>query len=295
MNFEEKYNPIEGFDFNALNDPEFKEDSVREEILSPIIKALGYSASGKNKIVRSRKLIHPYVNIGSQTKNIYLIPDYVMEIDNKPSWILEAKSPTEKILNTKHTEQAYSYAIHPEIRAKYYALSNGREFLLYSINEYKPILYFNMLDLPFYWESLKKFLLPELIEKNFYVNPKFVKDLGLHLKRLGFKESVVYYFYNIAIDEIVKIDNNLYTICSTTTIDNTDYCASFDFEHNVMLQLKDKIPLQAFNKLIIPTNFIQRAQFSNLTFKFRIKCTLADKLQETETEIFLPLKVLEFL
>jgi len=32
---------LEGFDFAVLNDPNFKEDSVREDILMPILSYLG--------------------------------------------------------------------------------------------------------------------------------------------------------------------------------------------------------------------------------------------------------------
>jgi len=37
--------PLQDFDHKALDDPEFKEDSVREEILAPVLKALGSSAT----------------------------------------------------------------------------------------------------------------------------------------------------------------------------------------------------------------------------------------------------------
>jgi len=43
-------------------DADFKEDSVREVIILPILNALGYS--GIN-IVRSKSLIHPFLKTGS--------------------------------------------------------------------------------------------------------------------------------------------------------------------------------------------------------------------------------------
>jgi hypothetical protein len=69
------FNPIDGFDYHLLNDPEFKEDAVREEIVAPLIKALGYNAGGPYKIIRSRKLIHPFVSIGSARRGIHIVPD----------------------------------------------------------------------------------------------------------------------------------------------------------------------------------------------------------------------------
>src|SRR5258708_5322375 len=50
--------PLLDFDFSLLDSTDFKEDSVREEIIQPILKALGYSAGGKNRIIRSLALSH---------------------------------------------------------------------------------------------------------------------------------------------------------------------------------------------------------------------------------------------
>jgi len=49
--------PLEDFDFALLNSQDFKEDSVREEIIHPLLKALGYAASGPNRIIRSKGLV----------------------------------------------------------------------------------------------------------------------------------------------------------------------------------------------------------------------------------------------
>jgi hypothetical protein len=38
----ERFNILKGFAWNSLNDPGFLEDSVREEIIVPILKGLGY-------------------------------------------------------------------------------------------------------------------------------------------------------------------------------------------------------------------------------------------------------------
>ena len=46
-------------DFKAIaEDANFKEDSVREVIILPILKQLGY---GDENIVRSKTLIHPFL------------------------------------------------------------------------------------------------------------------------------------------------------------------------------------------------------------------------------------------
>lgn len=127
-------------DLSLLNDPEFKEDSVREELVAPLLWEIGYSASGLNKIIRSRTLTHPYVLIGVAKKKIHIIPDYILEVEGKTLVTIDAKSPTEKIDKSKHVEQAYSYAIHPEVRAKIYGLCNGLEWIFWHVSSSEPIL-----------------------------------------------------------------------------------------------------------------------------------------------------------
>lgn len=294
MNGEIRYTPLGNFDFSVLNDPEYGEDAVREEILSPIINSLGYSSNGHNKIVRSRKLKHPYVSIGSQQKNISIVPDYVMEINGTPSWILEAKSPKEVLLNSKHSEQAYSYAIHPEIRAKYYALCNGREFLLYSVDEFKPKLYFDLCMLSLYWCDLKDLLSAETLIKN--IKKGYAKDYGLHLKRLGFDKLNLYY-YEIPVDFIAKMNNNLYTFATGIGEGEDSYCVSFDFSHEVLLKLKGKIQNGAYEKLKMPlqNNTMLNLEFQDMRFFISVACHVGNEIQENDKELFLPLIVTEIL
>ncbi|MBK7099063.1 MAG: type I restriction enzyme HsdR N-terminal domain-containing protein [Sphingobacteriales bacterium] len=53
--------------------PDFKEESVREVIILPILKELGYA---QENIVRSKTLQHPFLKIGSKNRPINLVPDY---------------------------------------------------------------------------------------------------------------------------------------------------------------------------------------------------------------------------
>ena len=117
-------------DIQGLRDNyEFKEDSVREEIILPLLRYLGYK---RENIVRSLTLQHPFLKTGSNRKTpIHLIPDYVLKIENRYAWVLDAKGPRESLLDDDYVGQAYSYAVHPEIRSNFFALCNGIEFALY--------------------------------------------------------------------------------------------------------------------------------------------------------------------
>ncbi len=120
-------NSITNFDFTQLNSPDFKEDSVREILILPLLFALGYQ---NQHIVRSKTLQHPFLKIGSKKRPINLIPDYLLKVEDSYAWVLDAKAPNQNIKTGDNVEQVFSYSIHPEIRTKFFALCNGRAFSL---------------------------------------------------------------------------------------------------------------------------------------------------------------------
>ncbi|MDR0704389.1 MAG: type I restriction enzyme HsdR N-terminal domain-containing protein [Planctomycetaceae bacterium] len=146
-------------DFTTIaNNPDFKEDSVREEIILPILKKLGYAPEN---IVRSKTLHHPFLKIGSRKRKINLIPDYLLKIGNNYAWVLDAKAPNQQIDCGGNVEQVYSYAVHPEIRCNYFALCNGLEFAVFRTNDNDtPILFFRMEEFEQYWQKLVQYLSP---------------------------------------------------------------------------------------------------------------------------------------
>jgi len=153
------------FDFDLLRSPDFKEDSVREELILPIVKALGYSAHGENKIVRSKRLRHPFVSTGSKEVPLTNFPDYLFEVNGKFAWVLDAKGPDEEIRTGDNRQQTYFYAIHPEIDVKYFALCNGREFIIFHISQTQAVLYFSLSEIEKHWKELEKYLSPNAFAK----------------------------------------------------------------------------------------------------------------------------------
>jgi 16S rRNA G966 N2-methylase RsmD len=151
------------------NNPDFKEDSVREVIIHPLLVRLGYK---ENNIIRSKSLKHPFLKVGSGSKKrkITLIPDYTLQIEGNHAWVLDAKSPKESVTNDDNIEQVYLYASHPEIRSTYFALCNGQEFALFRREEdSKPILYFSLIEIEHYWGKINFYLSPGSFQvgKNF--------------------------------------------------------------------------------------------------------------------------------
>jgi len=151
---------LDGFDFDLLSDSGFKEDSVREELVVPLLKGLGYQSSGDNRVIRSKKLTHPVVTTGAGNRQITNYPDYLLQVNGESAWVLDAKGPDEDIVNGKNVEQAYFYAIHPEVRVSYYALCNGKQFALFTITEQSPVLHFNLQEIEKHWVELNSLLSP---------------------------------------------------------------------------------------------------------------------------------------
>jgi hypothetical protein len=294
MRYEKLFNPIEDFDLEELDNPDFKEDSVREEIILPVIKYLGYSASKPYKIIRSKALVHPFVSVGSARKKVTCVPDYLFELNGKYAWVLEAKGPGENILSGAHVEQAYSYAIHSEIRVPIFALCNGKEFVCFHVSKEAPLLHFPIQLLPQYLQELKRLLGPEHVLTYEF---KLAKDLGLHLKRLGFHRFENIVFPDVPISYIAQLDNYLFTTGTGTELPGGDsYVMSLDFDLTALDQLKGKIPEKSFD-ILLHRKPAERSvvKFTNGSFLVNVDCHIGEELQENADEIFLPFIVNRFI
>lgn len=233
---------LANFDTTVLDDPEFQEDSVREELISPILKYLGYQATGKYKVVRSRKLIHPFVSIGSKKNKVNIIPDYVLEVDGKPLVVLDAKSPQTSIEKSEHVEQAYSYAIHPEIRAKIYSLCNGKEWIIWDVDKFEPVVRLQVKDFINDISIIEKYLHPKSIQ--FPEIRNFLPDYGLRMKKMGMQEGTNLIFVENEINNIMRVSDDEYTINASIEIDGENLAISFDFNKKLYLELLALFPSQ---------------------------------------------------
>jgi len=144
-------------DFNKISsNKDFKEADVRAVIIEPILKELGFT---HENILREKPLKSPFLRTGSKKRQVNLIPDYVLKVENGFAWVLDAKAPNQKIVNDDNVEQVYSYAAHPEIRSNYFALCNGLEFACFRTTETdKPVLYFKVSEIDKHWQALKNLL-----------------------------------------------------------------------------------------------------------------------------------------
>lgn len=168
-------------DFTGLN-----EAGVREEVIAPLLRELGYQSNTEHHVTREWPLRYPYIYLGrkSRKKDQLLCgrADYVLEAGRRVPWVIEAKAATQTI-STDDIEQAYSYANHPEVRAVYFALCNGHELQVFQTNQGPttvPLLRSTYDE----WQTevgliqLKSLLSPSSVLRN---NPPHVLDLGLPL------------------------------------------------------------------------------------------------------------------
>ncbi|MBK9000698.1 MAG: type I restriction enzyme HsdR N-terminal domain-containing protein [Myxococcales bacterium] len=222
--------PLQDFDFRVLDDPEFKEDSVREEIVAPLLRALDYLLSGPERVVRSKRLEHPYVALGATQHRVSMVPDYMLYVEDRPTWILDAKSPIERVDDPVHDAQVYSYAIHRDVRVDWYAICNGREFALYHVGDMSPIprLRFAVQAIASRWGEIHTFLRPggHVCDRG-----RLDKDFGILLLRLGMKHMQMHFIGVPLLHlSIGRLDDGLYRISRGMKIEGQKYLASFDFD-----------------------------------------------------------------
>jgi hypothetical protein len=111
-------------DFSSWN-----ENDIREEHLAPLLLTLGYAKGTVNDILREKTLAlaAPYHRVGRKKVAI----DYIPTVRLQGFWILEAKPGSPREMTFGDLLQAHLYAIHPEVQARLFALSNGWSMRIY--------------------------------------------------------------------------------------------------------------------------------------------------------------------
>lgn len=123
--------------FKPLVFDKLNEADIREEIISPLLHYLNYRAGTQYNIIREQSLRYPRISIGNKNTNrdplLRGVADYICEVNGQVRWVIEAKSPNTDI-TLDEIEQAYTYANHPEVRAVYFCITNGKHLVIYQTN-----------------------------------------------------------------------------------------------------------------------------------------------------------------
>lgn len=287
--------PFEGFDWSVLDSPEFQEDAVREEIITPFLWTLGYKVTPPNKILRSKRLEHPFVALGTTQHRISLVPDYLMFANGRPAWILDAKSPKESVTDPAHEGQAYSYVCHRDVRADWYAVCNGRELAAFHVADMckEPRLRVSFDRLADHWGDIWQALAPDFVHEK---RGSYLKDFGVHLLKMGLTREVQIHFLNVVIGTLARVGESVFSINGVVNFEDRQYFVTFDFDRERLNQLTPLLPPKMAGAVepcftTFPSMIkVQGDEIPPVSATVR----LAAKILENEAEHYLPLEVIEF-
>lgn len=275
--------------YETVCSTDFKEDSVREEIITPILKRLGYKAEGKARISRSKTLTNDFIRVGTTNHPVTTIPDYTLYHDEEAVLIIDAKKPSENISSPAHIQQAYSYAVHPEIRCQHFALCNGHRFLLFNQTSATPILDIVFQDYESQWPTFEKYLKPENLK-----NPaltRFASDAGLKCARMGIGDGTIHW-YPAMPSHFARLDKDTITISSNVEIANEEHCISFDVDNAKLPKILSCLPpdiAKAFTRALDTAPF--QAESNHMISLDLI--TRLGPMITNEHETFIPFIVIE--
>jgi len=253
-----------------------------------MLSRLGYQLTGKQTVVRSKSLVQPFIYAGTRKHPVTIIPDYTLKFDGKPVAVLDAKSPSENIALKAHVQQAYSYAIHPEIRTHHFALCNGRRLSVYDVQSAIPLL-----DIPFEefetrWDDIVKHLAPK-----FLLEPKLRKlrpDFGYKVSRLGLAPNAKLTMIGARLNTFARVSEDLFTATVDTEFGGEDHCVSFDFAPKHLPNLVAGLPEELKTQFL---DALSRAPFqacADLAVEADLETHLGEEI-ELEHETFVPLVI----
>ncbi len=199
--------------YSLLSFDKMSEVDVREDVLVPLLTDLGYKKGTQYDIQREVTLRYPYISLGRRKEGRDPVlrgrADYVLKVNDKFSWVLEAKSP-EIDLEINEAEQAWTYASHPEVRAAYFVLCNGRILKIFdsfAAPESREILSVNYEDLEMRFLEIANILAPFAIERQIAFRDEIRGvPLGPGLGSIAQIKSGLVHYYELDRPEVIKSD-----------------------------------------------------------------------------------------
>jgi len=77
--------------FEVANIENLNETDVREQILAPLIRKLGYKSGTENNVIREQFLKYPKLSLGRKNQKDPLLrgkADYILEAYRKVNWVM---------------------------------------------------------------------------------------------------------------------------------------------------------------------------------------------------------------
>lgn len=155
--------------FESIDVSTMNETDVREAIVRPLLNALGYRHGTAANIRTELTLRYTQAFLGRKAPDkdpkLQGRADYVCEVIPYGRWIVEVKSPTIE-LSQEDAQQAHTYAAHPEVAARYYVITNGREFKVFQTGApFDPLLCWRLEETERHYHAIHNLLGPNAIER----------------------------------------------------------------------------------------------------------------------------------
>jgi hypothetical protein len=237
---------FENYDFRLLN-----EADIREEIIAPFLRYLGYRSGTSANVIREQFLKYPKVFLGRKDSKkdpeLRGRADYICEVDKSIRWIIEAKPP-QGAITSDDVEQAYTYANHPEIRAVYFCLINGSKLKIYQTNhgpDAPPLMEMNYENLEKEFPKVQNLLGPEAIRRDCpRVEPDVGNPIGKGLRSIVRVTNglVVFTSSNSSNPKLSSILNELTLTISRGSIER-------DENQHLIAYLQSWTPFRSLNEL----------------------------------------------
>lgn len=225
-----------------------------------------------------------------------MIPDYLILVNKKRAFIVEAKSPSENILTGKNVEQAYSYAINREMQMRRFVLCNGREISIFDVDKIEPLLYFRLGDATEKdWGDLFELLSPAAFTNPNIFNYKL--DYGIWCIRNEIAQDILQCFYSCYIIDVAKLDENTFTFMSVIQRE-IELLASFDFNISMFQDFMHQAPDYLKHRIqtsltMYPFRYV--AENGRDSFPLNFEAVLSKHVIKNNKKHYLPLRVKRFL
>ena len=195
-------------------------------------------------------------------------------------------------MRSKHVEQAYSYAIHPDVRCRFYAICNGRHLVVYDVSRIAPIFLIDCKDVPARWEDVEKYLHPRYLKMP--VLREFHADFGLMAKQagIGIDEQILLEGYFL--QSLHKSTDDIFVAQSTCNYQGRGYLITLDFSLKMLEAVLNAIPAPQASQI---RHALARHPFAiDLDCRINVSCgTLLAQLLRGPHEDYIPLEVTDLL
>lgn len=277
-----------GVQSQLFDDPGFKEDSVRELVIAPMVSRLGYLPSGATRVVRSKSLKHPFIRLGTRNHPVNLVPDYTFLHDDKPIFVLDAKGPNQDVLKEDHVRQVYSYAIHPEIKCQEFGLCNGRQLAIFHTDKNEPLLVLEFEQFESRWSDIEKFLSPKYLLKPEL--RRFSPDLGFKLRRLGIGSDLNLAMVGARLNLFARVSDDLMTAHADCDFNGIYHAVSFDFPPAMLKDIIAGLPPQLAEMFVTALGRSPFQAVAGLAIELDLTARLGEETQGMN-EKFIPLVI----